>query len=161
MDVYGRGGLTLDTHDDDTGVGAAIVISQLPEGVTSSATTDVLRAHGGVRTRGAVSLGAEIGVDVPLDKQDEIEPDALLVASGSVSIAQGNVGVSGGLTMVRTIGAEDFEGDSTDDSFVNFNAALDVLVAPKVRLFGAFGINLDELDDILLVSLGAGLRVGI
>lgn len=157
LDLYARAGLTLDTVEDDVTavLGLLATVPPRPGEAFTGYGADALRAHGGFRTRGPVAVGGEIGFDIPLD---DLDIDAILVASGSVGITQGKLGLSGGLTYLTGIGGDDGE------DIVNLNITADVLVAPKVRLFGALGITLDGFEGLVdetPFSLGAGLRLGI
>jgi hypothetical protein len=163
LDLYVRGGLALDTASDE-GLLAAPTAQSLPritEAFPSGFNSEWLRGHGGLRTRGPIAFGVEAGVDFPLGDGFDGEIDALFVAAGSISIAQPGFSISGGLALIQTFGAENIEGDDDEENLLNLNATVDFLLAPKVRGFVATGFNLDEADDDLAFSLGAGLRLGL
>ncbi len=166
MDVLLRGGIALDTADDD---GTLLVpISQISPRLTDAFTTGFNttwgRAQAQVRTSsGTLRLGALGGVDVPIsgDLKDAGAFDALLDIAVSAGIEEPGFGIGVGFSMIQVIGDDS---SSDDDNISSFNATIDFPVGPKARVFGTLGIpDLDNISDngADLFAIGTGVRVGI
>lgn len=153
LDFYLRGGVALNTADDDGTllVPLATIVPRLTDALTTGFDSNWLRAAGGLRlTSGVIALGGHLGIDVATDSQDD---DAILTLAGSVGIVQPTFGLSAGLALLQDIGD-----DTGDDNTVGFNLVADFAASPSARVYGALGLNLeDEFDGF---SLGAGVRVG-
>lgn len=155
MDLYLRGGLSLDTADQDGGeefvVPIANVAPRPADWFTTGFGTEWARAHFGLRSKGPVTFGGSAGIDLPFDSDDF----GLLVLSGSLGIVQQGFAISGGLTLLQAVGDD----ADDDDNIVSFNATVDFDIGPKAKLFGALGANLEEEFDAF--SLGFGVRLGL
>jgi hypothetical protein len=153
LDFYLRGGVALNTADDDGTllVPLATIVPRLTDALTTGFDSNWLRAAGGLRlTSGVIALGGHLGIDVATDSQDD---DAILTLAGSVGIVMPTFGLSAGLALLQDIGD-----DTGDDNTVGFNLVADFAASPSARVYGALGLNLeDEFDGF---SLGAGVRVG-
>ncbi|MEO8702013.1 MAG: hypothetical protein ABI867_18350 [Kofleriaceae bacterium] len=159
LDIFVRGGLAIDTADDDgTGLAPlAFLIPRLPDAFPSGADSNWLRLHGGVRTKGALVLGVQGGVDFPTEGDGV---DGVFTLSASAGIVQPGFGLSAGIAYMRVL-FDDTGVSFVDDDTVGFNAVIDFNATPKTKVFGAFGVNLDEIDDDLSVSLGGGVRIAL
>jgi hypothetical protein len=153
LDAYARVGFAINTATD---LGALFVplVNLAPrptDALTTGFDSNWLRAGGGVRARsGSLVYGGSASVDVPLDAEDDFEY-ALLALAGSAGISEPGFGLTGGLSLLQTIGSED------DDNIVSFSLAFDVPVGPT-RLVAAIGYNFEEGGA---ASFGLGVRAGL
>jgi hypothetical protein len=159
LDLFGRGGLAIDTADDDA-VGLAplsFLVSRPAEAVQTGFATNWLRLHGGVRTKGALVFGAQGGFDLPTDG-DFV--DGVFTLTGAIGIVQPGFGLSAGLTYIKIL--QDDDGVSfVDDDTLGFNAVIDFNASPKAKVYGSFGLNLDEIDEALGFAIGGGIRLAL
>jgi opacity protein-like surface antigen len=156
LDLYLRGGFSIDTADQDGGEEAVVPIANIAprpaDWFTTGFGTEWFRGHFGLRSKGPVTFGGSAGLDLALDNDD----DGVLVLAGSVGLVQQGFAISGGLTLLQAVGDE---ADNDDDSIVSFNATVDFDVGPKAKLFGALGANLEDEFDAF--SLGFGVLLGL
>lgn len=154
LDFYVRGGVTLNTADDDGVllVPIATIVPRLTDALPTGFDSSWLRAAGGLRhTSGTIAIGGHLGIDVATDSEDD---DAFLTLAGSVGLVQPTFGLSAGLALLQNIDDD----DGGDDSTVGFNLVADFAAGTSARVYGALGLNLeDEFDGF---SLGAGVRAG-
>jgi hypothetical protein len=154
LDFYVRGGVALNTADDDGVllVPLATIVPRLTDALATGFDSSWIRAAGGLRrTSGAIAIGGHLGIDIATDSDED---DSFLTLAGSVGLVQPTFGLSAGLALLQEIDNDD--GD--DDSTVGFNLVADFAVGPSARIYGALGLNLeDEFDGF---SLGAGIRAG-
>ena len=157
FEAYLRTGLSLEqtsTEADGVGVVVANAVPRLADMLVAGLGTSWGRAGSGMRLKiGPVAVGSSAGVDFPLGSTEEgDEMDNVLHLSGSIGIAQPRFGLAVGVTMLQPLAsAED------NESLVGLEATGDVAVGGKVRLYGAFGLSLDEEAEAY--SLGAGMRI--
>lgn len=161
LDIYGQGGIALDTADNDVAIAAplALFVPQPYNSLPSALNSDWLRLHGGIRTKGALQVGVSGGLDFPLDGDLRDSINSVFVLSGALGIQQPGFGLSGGLTYVLVSG--DGSANASNDDTLGLNVILDFDIGPKAKLFGAFGLNLDDANDNLGFSLGFGARLAI
>src|SRR5690606_4856330 len=96
-------------------------------------------------------VGGSGGVELPFDS-DFV--DGVVHLSASIGTSQPGFGLAVGATVVRSLK----DSDGSDDAFFAVQAVGDVVVGGKTRLYGAFGLNLEE--DLGAISVGLGVRVG-
>lgn len=157
LDIYLRAGFSVETADDegDLIVPLSNIVSRPADAFTTGLNTSWARAHGGLRYHsGALVIGGQGGVDIPLDRDDADEV-GLLVIVGSIGISQPGFGIAAGITYLQLFGDNV---DNSDNETFSANLAADFEVGRTARVFGVFGANLeDEFDGF---SIGGGVRVG-
>ena len=155
MDIFLRGGFALETANDEGNfvVPSANFVSRPADAFSSGLDTSWFRGHAGLRSQSNnIVFGGSAGLDVPLDQDSDT---ALLVVVGSIGVQQPGFGLGAGFTFLQAVGDD----ADDDDNTISFNATADFEIGARAKLYGSFGVNLeDEFDGY---SLGVGIRAGL
>jgi hypothetical protein len=156
--AYVRGGFALGLTNTEGGDDFLLAFANLAPRPADTLTAGVgsswLRGGAGLRLRsGALVIGASGGVDLPLDSE-AANRKGLLHLSGSIGVAQPGFGLAVGATMLNSL-----DDQGPGDSVFGLQAVADVPASARTRIYGAFGLFLEEAPDVF--SVGVGLRVGI
>ncbi len=161
-DLMLRGGLALDTAGQVGSLFTPIahIVPRLGDAYPAGLLTTWGRTQVSVRhTAGTIVVGGGAGFDVPFSSGGEdgfsAAFDAVLNLTGSIGFTAGELGAAVGLVMLQVVGS-----DAEDTNLIGANATLDFSIGPNTRMYGLFGISLEE-EANQSFSIGAGLRHAI
>lgn len=159
-DVLLRGGIALDTADEDDII--LILAGQLSPKLTdiyaSGFATTWARAQGQLRhASGNLRIGAAAGFDLPIDGlAEEAGFDGALNLSASIGIHGPSAGFGVGFALIKAMS----DADTDDTTFTSINATVDFPIGARSRFFGTFGYPEPDENEFDVFAVGAGIRAG-